>query len=491
MSAIVHVQSRTRFPPEPNGRLHIGHLKAMIADFEGLPQHRTGVPICNLRYDDTNPTVETEEYRRGILEDLTWLGFKPDRITSTSDYFEELYKFMIYLLENEHAFFEWDSDIGKQRECGIASHTRHVSDLKYLDPTTHGERGMACIRIKISPDHKMSAMRDPVIYRYKTSGGKGGWFPTYDFSHPIVDFIEGITHSYCTREFFIRRELYYWFIKAFLSYPGSAKYSQHAVPEVYEFNRLEIEGIRLSKRYMLQAIKDGQATGFDDPRLFTIAGLRNKGHSPEALLHFCRKYVDYVPGDGGTIPIHKFEHALREYYETHAVRRFGIPVSECLYVWLDLDSDSDLDLDLITRPNHPDHPEYGDRHINIRRDLLINRSDFNPDGNKKYKRIKCNGNKVYLKYAVCVSYKCHQTDGSKVTDLVLQIHQDGKASAAIQWLDKADMVTLVETTSGQTWNCEGDIMDHSIVQLERCGYFRIKKDNTMTHLLDLKSSYSD
>jgi len=460
----------------------------MIADFEGLPQHRSGVPICNLRYDDTNPTVETEEYRKGILEDLTWLGFKPDRITSTSDYFGELYKFMIYLLENELAFFEWDSDIGKQRACGIASQTRHVSDLKYLDPVAHGDRGMACIRIKISPDHKMSAMRDPVIYRYKTSAynGKGGWFPTYDFSHPIVDFIEGITHSYCTREFFIRRELYYWFIRAFLSYPGSAKYA-HAVPEVYEFNRLEIEGVRLSKRYMLQEIKDGHVTGFDDPKLFTIAGLRNKGHSPEALLHFCRNYVDYVPGDGGTIPIHKFEHALREYYERHAVRRFGIPVLECLYVWLD----SDGSISDVVRPNHPDHPEHGNRHIRIHRDLLINQSDFNPTGNKKYKRIKCNRNKVYLKYAVCISYKCHQSNGSKVTDLVLQVHENDKAGAAIQWLDKVDMVTLVETTSGQSWNCEGDILEHSIVQLERCGYYRIKKDGTMTHLLDLKSSYSD
>lgn len=487
MSAIVNVQSRTRFPPEPNGRLHIGHLKAMIADFEGLPQHRTGVPICNLRYDDTNPTVETEEYRKGILEDLTWLGFKPDRITSTSDYFDELYKFMIYLLENEHAFFEWDTDIGKQRACGIASHTRHVSDLKYLDPAAHGDRGMACIRIKISPDHKMSAMRDPVIYRYKTSDGKSGWFPTYDFSHPIVDFIEGITHSYCTREFFIRRELYYWFIRVFCSYPGSMKYSQHVVPEVYEFNRLELEGIRLSKRYMLQEIKDGHVTGFDDPKLYTIAGLRNKGHSPKALLHFCRNYVDYVPGDGGTIPIHKFEHALREYYETNATRRFGIPVSECLNVKLDADTDTDTVLDVV-RPNHPDHPEHGMRHIKLRNEVVINRSDFNPDGNKKYKRIKCNGNKVYLKYAVCVSYKSHQYEPNELT---VQVHKDGKGGAAIQWLDKIDMITLVETTSDQTWNCEGDIMEHDIVQLERCGFFKIRQNGTMTHLLDLKSSYSD
>lgn len=164
-------------------------------------------------------------------------------------------------------------------------------------------REIPCVRVKIAPDHKMSAMRDPVIYRYKKSEENGGWFPTYDFSHPIVDYLEEITHSYCTREFFIRRDLYYWFIHAYKQYARLNGEEEHPEPQVYEFNRLEIEGVKLSKRYFLKQIADNEVTGFDDPKLFTLAGLRAKGHRPDAILHFIHNYVSYVAGDGGTIQL--------------------------------------------------------------------------------------------------------------------------------------------------------------------------------------------
>lgn len=338
----------------------------------------------------------------------------------------------------------------------------------------------------------MTAMRDPVIYRYKepstvpngtvpngTMPNGTMWYPTYDFSHPIVDLLEGITHSYCTREFFIRRELYYWIITEFRKYYAGIDLPA-SDPTVFEFNRLKLEGVKLSKRHILQQIQNGEVSGFDDPKLFTIAGLRNKGHSPEALLHFIRNYVDYVAGDGGVIQMHKFEHALREYYEGTAVRRFGIPADSTLKVRLI------GDVSAVQRPDQPDSHSLdtdAGRTIKLGTDLLINRSDFQYDGNKKYKRLKGNGNRVYLKYGPIVSF-VEYMPGSE--GIVLQVHTEGKAPAAIQWLAEGDYTEIYE--GGRKWLCEGDIMEQTIVQLEQCGYYRVR-DGKLWHLLDLKSSY--
>jgi glutaminyl-tRNA synthetase len=466
---------RTRFPPEPNGQLHIGHLKAIIANFEGLTGSAIGINdtdsiVCNLRFDDTNPDMEKEEYKESIIRDLSWLGYQPKFVSCTSDFFSKLNDFMLRLLDNGEAYLDFSTteEIHEQRKTGEPSPCRDHEFGGILSPK-------ACVRIKIDPAHTTTCMRDPVIYRYKSDPAEPGWFPTYDFSHPIVDYLEGITHSYCTREFYIRRELYYWLIakyQAVMLSSVSSVSSESAVPTVYEFNRLDIEGVKLSKRFFLKEIEQGRATGFDDPSLFTIAGLRNKGHSAEALLHFCRNYVSYVAGDGGTVPMHKFEHAVREHYDLTACRRFGIPVNQALKVKVLGGRGS------TTRPQP-------DRDIVIDEDILINRCDFKHTANKKYKRLKSN-NKVWLKYYQLVSY-VDADDTENPTCLTVQTCEpDGKSYSAIQWLSSSDIIKI----SG--WYCEGDILDFEgqIIQFERCGYFRVR-DNELIEVISLRSSYVD
>lgn len=467
---------RTRFPPEPNGYLHIGHLKAMVADFEGIKNTSEDI-VCNLRYDDTNPDNESDEFKEAILKDLKWLGYNPAFVTSTSEYFPQLYQFMIWLLKTEQAYFEWN-DIASQREKGEPSPTRNCSELSNLDTSIHKDR-IPCIRVKIDPNHPNTPMRDPVIYRYKSSVKK--WLPTYDVSHPIVDYLENITHSYCTREFFIRRDLYFWFIDKFIEHEKEElNMNPSTIPEVFEFNRLEIEGVKLSKRHIIKEIEAGNVSGFDDPNLFTIAGLRNRGHSPKALIHFIKNYVSYVAGDGGTVAIHTFEHAIRQFYEKDTFRRFAIQKEDILNVTID-----NYIPQLIKRPNHPDNESKGSREFTMSKNVLINNADFKYDGNKKYKRLKGNGNRVFLKYGPMVTYNSHSEENLTVTTIT-----EGKANSAIQWLSESDLIELPDTT-GRLWLCESDVIElDEVIQFERCGYVRIY-DGTIKYIMDLKSSYKD
>jgi glutaminyl-tRNA synthetase len=466
---------RTRFPPEPNGYLHIGHLKAIVADFEGIKNPNNDI-VCNLRFDDTNPDNESDEFRNAILNDLEWLGYNPAFVTSTSDYFPQLYRFMIWLLKTNQAYFEW-GNIASQREKGDPSPTRNCSDLSNLD--VHADTAIVpCVRVKIDPNHPNTPMRDPVIYRYKKTVGT--WLPTYDVSHPIVDYLEKITHSFCTREFFIRRDLYFWFVDKFINYEKAELDKKPSpIPEVFEFNRLEIEGVKLSKRYIIKEIEEGNVSGFDDPSLFTIAGLRNRGHSPKALLHFIKNYISYVAGDGGTIPIHTFEHAIRQFYEKDTFRRFAIPKDETFKVTID-----NYIPQVVKRPNHPEF-DLGNRVFTMSENVLINKADFKYDGNKKYKRIKGNGNRVFLKYGPMITYSSHTEDSLNVTTIT-----EGKANSAIQWLSESDFIELPDT-SGKIWLCESDVVHlNNVIQFERCGYVRIC-DGIIKYIMDLKSSYKD
>jgi glutaminyl-tRNA synthetase len=444
----------TRFPPEPNGRLHIGHLKAILANFHGLDGSTLLTsdklkPTCILRYDDTNPETETDEFRKGIMEDLNWLGYHPAKVTSTSNYFPILRNFMDILLASGDAYIDASTkeEMAYQRNHGIESPWRtHNHELD----------SMSCIRIKIDSAHKMTCMRDPTIYRFKNND----WYPTYDFSHPIVDYLEGITHSYCTREFFIRRELYYWFIDKYIATfePESGAKTK---PVVYEFNRLDIEDVKLSKRYFLKEIAEGRASGFDDPNLFTIAGLRAHGHSAEALIHFCKNYVSYVAGDGGTIPMHTFDYAVREYYNDHVPRAFGIPKDKCLNVYI------------IERDQY----------------VWINADDFRINANRKYKRLKP-GNKIWLKGHVLVSYHSHEGPDDAPLLVKVNIAEQTGAHAAIQWIAHDDHSTTIDG-SGNQWVCTKNVLEyHDVFQFERCGYFRIR-DSILILVSMLKSSYHD
>jgi glutaminyl-tRNA synthetase len=271
---------RTRFPPEPNGYLHMGHVKAMLYDFEHHPECE-----CILRFDDTNPETERAEFVDSIIEDVAWLGFNPVKITYTSDYFDALYSFAETLIQNGKAYvdFTCPEDIKKERAECKESRWRNLEPEVHLEEFRKMRDGvyepMHCVlRLKIDMAHENAVMRDPIAYRInKTPHYRTGttWciYPSYDYSHGIVDALENITHSYCTSEFYIRRELYMWPIHMLGLIPAT----------VIEFGRLNVEGISLSKRKIIPRVESGELNGYDDPRLFTIRGLRRRGFSPAVL----------------------------------------------------------------------------------------------------------------------------------------------------------------------------------------------------------------
>jgi len=304
----------TRFPPEPNGYLHIGHLKAILRNFT-FAQKNNGK--CTLRFDDTNPDHPYKQYIEAIKTDVDWvlapLKTTYCQITYTSDYYEQLFDIAKQLIKMDLAYVDSASPeiIKDCRFKGVATPDRDnpvETSLKLFNEMQAGmhEDGSLVLRLKIVVDHPNSSLRDPIAYRIKRTanhhrtGAKWKVYPTYDFSHGLVDSFEGITHSFCTHEFYIRRKQYYWVID---------QLGMHR-PEVEEFNRLKIEGVMLSKRKILAAIENGEINGFDDPNLFTISGLRNRGYPAMALIHFCNNYVDYTTTEGGIIETHRFEYAV-------------------------------------------------------------------------------------------------------------------------------------------------------------------------------------
>ena len=509
MSAVI----RTRFPPEPNGPLHIGHLKAIVANFMGLSHTESTAPGSRstvLRFDNTNPETETKEYEDAIIADLAWLGFKPSGITRTSDYFDILDSFCEKLLASGEAYIEKGSSdvISAQRLLGTPSIFRD-GPLVIAPPDSIGGLNPigglmpgTCIRLKIDPAHKNTCMRDPVIYRYKEHPGyrcpTRRVYPSYDFSHSIVDYLEKITHSYCSREFYVRRELYYYILERYRAVMegNSSKMADMAdisdsLPAVYEFNRLEIEDVKLSKRYFLEMLSSGECSSFSDKKLFTIAGLRNCGHDPKALIHFIQNYVSYNLGEGGVIPKHKFEHALREYYEANAPRRFGVPCDKLLRVKI-LPGDARG----LSQARLPDGLEGGSiRVVSIEAGgaggaggagregymVFINSDDFRMEANKKYKRLKP-GKRVWLKNYCQVEYVCY------IPGLltVRAVEPDGKYHCAIQWLSASE-TREVPCDTFHRWSIERDMPVNTVVQFERCGYVRL--DQTLKYIMDLKSTY--
>ncbi len=271
---------RTRFPPEPNGYLHLGHIKAMLYDFDHHPSTE-----CILRFDDTNPDTERAEFTDAIEEDVRWMGFKPSRVTATSDYFGTLYDFAERLITENKAYVDFSAPeaIKEGRATCIASPWRDRDPAENLREFRkmrdgHYKAGECVLRLKIDMAHENAVMRDPVAYRinytphYRT-GTTWCIYPSYDYSHGIVDALEGITHSYCTSEFYIRRPLYMWPVTELGLTPAT----------VVEFGRLNVEGVSLSKRKIIPLVEDGSLSGYDDPRLFTIRGLRRRGFTPEIL----------------------------------------------------------------------------------------------------------------------------------------------------------------------------------------------------------------
>ena len=393
----------TRFPPEPNGFLHIGHAKSIVLNF-GVAAEFGG--LCNLRFDDTNPTTEDVRYVDAIQRDVRWLGYDwGDRLYSASAYFERLYQYAVQLVEAGQAYVDSQSEeaIRKNRgtvtQAGSDSPHRGRSVAENLDLFRRmraGEfpDGAHVLRAKIDMAQPNMLMRDPLLYRirhathYRT-GDAWCVYPLYDFAHCLSDAIEGITHSLCTLEFKDNRELYDWILRAV---------GIERPPEQTEFARLNLDHTVLSKRRLVRLVEEGHATGWDDPRLPTIAGLRRRGVTPEAIRTFCEMIG--VARNDGRIDIAKLEHCIRNDLNPQVPRVMGVlrPLE------LEIVNLPEGQIEQLDAPYYPhDVPKEGSRPLAFTRHLLIEREDFMVDPPKDYFRL-APGREVRLRYGYLV--KC-------------------------------------------------------------------------------------
>ena len=403
----------TRFPPEPNGYLHIGHAKSICLNF-GIAQDYHGK--CNLRFDDTNPAKEGQEYVDSIKRDVEWLGFKWDGEPHfSSDYFDRLYGFAIELINKGLAYVDELSpdEIREYRgtltEPGKNSPYRDRSveeNLALFEKMKNGEfaEGKACLRAKIDMASSFMCMRDPVIYRIKfaehhRTGKKWCIYPMYDFTHCLSDAIEGITHSICTLEFQDNRRLYDWVIEH-VSAPSQ--------PHQYEFSRLNLEYCLTSKRKLNLLVTNGIVDGWDDPRLATISGMRRRGFTPAAIREFCRRIG--VTKQDNTVEISALETCVRDDLNEHAKR--AMAVLHPLRLIID---NYESEGEEISAPNHPQKPEMGERKLPFGRELFIEQDDFRESANKQYKRLVL-GKAVRLRYAYAVvADSCEKNDAGEIT----------------------------------------------------------------------------
>lgn len=383
-----HVQ--TRFPPEPNGYLHIGHAKSICLNF-GIAKDYKG--LCNLRFDDTNPTKEDIEYVQSIENDVNWLGFQwAGKPHYSSDYFDKLHAYAIELIEKGLAYVDEQTadeirqNRGTLKEAGKNSRFRDRSieeNLALFEKMRLGEfqEGAACLRAKIDMASPFMVMRDPVIYRVRfahhhQTGDKWCIYPMYDFTHCISDAIEGITHSICTLEFQDNRRLYDWVLDN-ITLPCAPQ----PQPRQYEFSRLNLEYTVMSKRKLNQLVVDKLVSGWDDPRMPTISGMRRRGYTPASIREFCSRIG--VTKQENTIEMSSLESCIRDDLNEHAPRAMAVidPVK------LIIENYDDDKTEMITAPNHPNDETMGSREVPFGRELWIEAEDFREAANKKYKRL--------------------------------------------------------------------------------------------------------
>ena len=390
----------TRFPPEPNGYLHIGHAKSICLNF-GLAEEYGG--LCNLRFDDTNPTKEEIEYVESIKEDVRWLGFDwDDRLYYASDYFEQLYQYAIQLVKDGKAYVDSLSaeEIREYRgtltEAGKDSPYRNRSveeNLDLFERMQAGEfqDGSHVLRAKIDMASGNLNMRDPVMYRilhaeHHRTGNKWCIYPMYDWAHGLSDSIEGITHSICTLEFEDHRPLYDWFLDELNVYQ----------PQQIEFARLNLTYTVMSKRKLLLLVQEGHARGWDDPRMPTISGLRRRGYTPRAIRDFCER-IGLAKKDS-TVDIKLLEYYIREDLNRRAHRVMGV-LRPLRVVVENYPEDQVEELEAI---NNPEDPEMGTRIVPFSRELYVERDDFREDPPKKWFRL-APGREVRLRYGYYIT----------------------------------------------------------------------------------------
>jgi glutaminyl-tRNA synthetase len=392
----------TRFPPEPNGYLHIGHAKSICLNF-GLAENFGGK--CNLRFDDTNPTKEEMEYVESIMEDVRWLGFDwEDRLFYASDYFGKLHDFAVHLIKDKKAYID-DQDaetISRQKGTptrpGLESPYRSRSSEENLDlfqrmTTGEFDEGSRVLRAKIDMASPNMHMRDPIIYRimkasHHRTGDKWCVYPMYDFAHGQSDYWEGITHSVCTLEFEVHRPLYNWFIDQLQE--GDYR------PRQIEFARLNLTYTVMSKRRLLELVKEGYVKGWDDPRMPTISGLRRRGYTPESIRNFSDRIG--VTKVDGMIDVSLLEYSVREHLNKTSQRVMGV-LNPLKVVIINYPEEQVEEMEAI---NNPEDPEMGTRQVPFSREIYIEQDDFMEEPPKKFFRM-APGREVRLRYAYFVT----------------------------------------------------------------------------------------
>jgi len=411
-----HTSVHTRFPPEPNGYLHIGHAKSICLNF-GIAKDFNGQ--CNLRFDDTNPEKEDIEYVNAIIDDVKWLGFEWSGLYHSSDYFQQLYDYAVDLIKQGKAYVDSLSaeEIREYRgtltEAGKESPDRNRSIEENLDlfarmRTGEFEDGKYLLRAKIDMASPNINMRDPALYRIKKAhhqrtGDEWPIYPMYDYTHCISDALENITHSLCTLEFEDHRPLYDWVL-------DEVKTARH--PQQIEFARLQLKYTITSKRKLNQLVTDGHVDGWDDPRMPTISGLRRRGYTPASIRDFCDRIG--VTKKDSFIEVAVLENSIREDLNEHAVRVMG--VLKPLKVTIE-NYPKEQNEELVAQ-NHPQKPEMGTRNINFTKVIYIERDDFLEDAPKKFFRLSV-GREVRLRYAyyiTCTGFV--KDDNGEVIELI-------------------------------------------------------------------------
>ena len=404
-----HQRVHTRFPPEPNGYLHIGHAKSICLNF-GLAKEYNG--LCNLRFDDTNPVKEDVEYVDSIKADVEWLGFKWEgEPRYASDYFDALYGYAIELIKKGLAYVdelspeEMREYRGTLTEPGKNSPYRDRSveeNLALFERMKNGEfaEGTLSLRAKIDMASPFMVMRDPVIYRIKfashhQTGDKWCIYPMYDFTHCISDAIERITHSLCTLEFQDNRRLYDWVLENISI--------ERPLPHQYEFSRLNLEGTLTSKRKLLKLVNEGIVDGWNDPRMPTISGLRRRGYTPASLREFCRRIG--VTKQDNVVEYSALESCIRDDLNQNAPRAMAV-IDPVRVVIENFEGE-----EMLTAPNHPNRPELGERQLPFTKEIYIDRADFREEANKQYKRLVL-GKEVRLRNAYVIKAEHVEKDAN-------------------------------------------------------------------------------
>ena len=437
---------QTRFPPEPNGYLHIGHAKAIALDF-GVAKRYGGV--CNLRFDDTNPQKEDTEYIESIEKDINWLGYKWANVYYASDYFQQLWDFAVWLIKQGRAYVDEQSAevIAQQKGTTTSPGTNSPyrdrpieENLRLFDFMNSGkcEPGTLVLRAKIDMAHPNMLFRDPLIYRvlnipHIRTGNKWNAYPMYDFTHGQSDYLEGVTHSLCTLEFVEHRPLYDLFVswmqewfnelkdgkieelkeKSYFQFLNSSIFQTYQGPRQTEFNKLNLSYTLMSKRNLLALVNEGMVAGWDDPRMPTICGFRRRGYSPESIQNFIDK-IGYTTYDALN-EMALLESAVREDLNTRAIRVSAVldPVKVVITNYPEGKTEQ------LTAVNNPENETDGTHNVEFSRELWIERDDFQPEAEKKFMRL-APGKEVRLKNAYIIQCPETMPDGSKPYELDAQ-----------------------------------------------------------------------